>query len=443
MLPIPEKARRSIEVSLVAAAILGLSYIGSTAKEGYETYKQTEVVASTWEKVRTNNSSLYPYQIEERRHPLDNTKSYWIRRLRKAEDEKNRLAIAEGLIPTFRLINKEGLDINFNRIEPDEIRKIFNENGFNISGSQAESLSLSNTATRKNLVLEEGKTIKKIVIFGDSWGVWGGNAYSIPNLLEMLLLLSGYDIQVLNASILGGNIYDLPEDIQTKISDPSTLFMPFIQPDTDFSSDLERISAPPEYQANALRYWFAENLKPDPKQIAKHELLKDARYTPLAEAMQIYWLASGKRDQHPVSKTVKDPDYAKPYFEGFKAIVKESNMTRPVLLPPVWMIKPFAEEDFPKFQQIVKERIPHTVFTHLDDLEEQLDEKVHPNPSGALEIAVQIFENLTGSTASKEVVQQVKEITELRIRTLEEIFAKSDPLFPDFTPLYPDLYPKN
>ncbi len=440
MLSIPEKIRKTLTTAAVAIAALGLAYTANVAKEAYQTYQQTETVIKIWEKVRENKASLYPYQIEQRQHLLDQLRSYWIRRLKKPE--KPELVIAEGIIPTFRLVNEDGFDINLNRIPPDKIRQIFQESGFNITSAQAESFSLyeESLSAKKELVLD-GKSIKKIIIFGDSWGIWGGNAYSIPTLLDTLFILSGYDVQVLNASILGGNIYDLPEDIQAQLADPDTLFIPFIQPDTDFSDDMNRINSPLAQDPRALSYWFAEDPEADLKQILKHEVLEYARYTPWAYALQFYWIATGQRDKHPVSQLIKDPDFKNhPYLQGFGKITQQANLTRPVLLPPVWMIRTFAQ-DFAKLQQMLQEQFPHLILTELDDMEAQLDEKAHPNPAGSLQIATQIFVSLTGSEPPPEILQKAQEITDKRIRALEQVFIQADPVFPDFTPLYPDLYP--
>lgn len=110
------------------------------------------------------------------------------------EEEGLNFAIGEGENPSIRVIDKNGIGRHLYKDEYEGVLHSF------LSDEDTEILLVKPPLDGKELMVN-GEVVKTITINSDSWGGWNGNLYSIPHLLQEMLALEGYDVEVQDISV--------------------------------------------------------------------------------------------------------------------------------------------------------------------------------------------------------------------------------------------------
>jgi len=318
--------------------------------------------------------------------------------------------ISEGKFPTIAFADAKNLQHH----SLAEQIKIINSEIFN-----STELFFSKVDGEGTQLEYDGSAIHQILFTSDSWGNWGGNIYSIPQLLQDLLALHKYNIHVVSSSKSSTGIQDSLRRIRA-LSDQgvnSDLVIQTIEPGTDFVADIRVESSetqtPPDNES-----------RPDFAQLAVRH-----RFAMIKRVLEGF-LPQKRVDRQPVPLEFSDPNNTDILEEYFKQILILKKTVKKVFFLglPHNNISSDYFEAYDAFWSELQRRFQgsNSITLHRSFPRTAYDPLWHPTEEGALHIASKLFEEITRAECSATKLEEVRNLISSRKKLL-------------FKELYPNL----
>jgi hypothetical protein len=345
------------------------------------------------------DEDLRPYEFVQLPDPVTG-KEITMPVYKKAGEGKARVGLSDGAIPSVRILDSRGCSIHGSE-NPDLLSGSL-ENPNKFVDAELIRLSVARVKPNSEPLAYKGRTIRTLGVIADSWGSYGGGLYSIPKFLQDLFAVEGYGVNVASVCAPGYSLAHYAT-VREKYGNLFDHTLVFIHPQTDLITDSyadenigRDISMPVgnEVRSDAAKLAalgsierYAEAYFP-PAQLAR--LIQRQRKRDTDPGFKGFDLARLTDDPKVLTNWVNKAGLYAPHLGGSDVFFMPTGLTE------LETLKYMAV--FPEIKKPFEDGKREVGQLALDGT--NVDYTGHPNPSGALGMAAQIFKSLTGREPS-------------------------------------------